>query len=683
MSASHLEYLFEPRSVALVGASDRPGSAGYVALQNLRAGGWNGRLDLVNPRHAEVGGLPAVAAIADLPAVPDLAILCAPDHAVADSLRQLARRGARSAVVPGLLPPAARHAVFKAARAGLLRIVGPSAGGVLCPALGLHAGMLRQRPRAGSMALVCASTSFAAAVLDWAEERALGFSHCIALGDAADVDAADVLDYLTPQSHIRAVLLQLDRLPRARKFMSAARACARSKPVLVLKAPAPRGRDAGEAVFDAACRRAGLYRAHALDELLELAEMYARLGDVLPERIAICGNAPGPARLAQQELERAGCILPVPGEAVRARLVADLPSWRDAANPLDLAHEAPPETYAHALSALADDGRAELLVSMHAPLGDVPAAAVAQAVAGVAASLPLPLVTCWMGGAAAAEARLLCRGAGLIACADAAAPARALARAHASRAVRELLLEIPGQLVAPSIDWAARQHAIDQALALGQRRLAPEAALAWLAACGLPVVRQSEPAVNFPATGVLYFRHDPWLGPYLSVERAGRPAVCALLPQNEVFGIDFAAAADLPLAARPAAALVLTRLSDIVCRLRGLASIRLDLASMPGGRCQALRAEVRLDGRLAAPDTLLAIRPYPVNLERRLAWFGKELVLRPIRAEDAALHRTFFSHLDEEDVRLRFFAPVRGPHPALLVRLTQIDYDREMAFVAV
>lgn len=286
MTIRNLGCVFAPKSVAIVGASNRHRSVGAVTAHNMLRGGLDGPVMPVNPRHAHVQSVPAYPSIKDLPQVPDLAVVATPPETVPGIIAELGAAGTRAAVVitagfgeggraRGM---ELRQAMLDAARPHLLRIVGPNCLGVLVPHAGLNASFGSTMPLSGRLAFVAQSGAVVASVVDWATERGIGFSHVVSLGDMADVDFGDMLDFLASDTRSRAILLYVEAVTQARKFMSAARAAARSKPVIVVKA----GRHAEGAraaashtgalagsddVYDTAFRRAGMLRVYSLDEL--------------------------------------------------------------------------------------------------------------------------------------------------------------------------------------------------------------------------------------------------------------------------------------------------------------------------------------------------------------------------------------------------------------------------------
>jgi acetyltransferase len=308
MSTYRLDRLFAPRSVALVGASPREKSLGRAILNNLHAGGWSGPLHLVNPKHGEIDGLPAVKDLSDLPAAPDLVIITVPPDAVPDVVGRSAQMGAAGAIIItaglGHGPGSIAQACEQAARAKGLRLVGPNCLGILVPGQKLNASFAARTPMAGELTLISQSGAIAAGMVDWAAQRHVGFSAIASIGDQLDVDFGDLLDYFALDRATRAILLYVESIKDARKFMSAARAAARVKPVVVVKA----GRQAAgakaaathtgalagsDAVYAAAFHRAGLLRVFDLAELFDAAETLGRVRHLNGNRLAILTNGGG------------------------------------------------------------------------------------------------------------------------------------------------------------------------------------------------------------------------------------------------------------------------------------------------------------------------------------------------------------------------------------------------------
>ena len=279
MSIRNLDAIFRPRSVALIGASNRSRSVGAVIANNLRLGGFDGPILPVNPAHKSVEGILCYPDIASLPLVPDLAVICTPPQTVPPIVAELGARGTRAAIVVTAgfreggseTGRALQQAVLDAAQPHLLRLIGPNCLGILSTPAKLNASFAQTTPKPGNVAFVAQSGAMVTTVLDWAGGRGIGFSHLVSLGDMSDVDFGDMLDYLAMDEDTNAILLYVEAVTRARKFMSAARSASRLKPVIAIKsgrqaaaaraAESHTGALAGmDAVYDAAFDRAGILR---------------------------------------------------------------------------------------------------------------------------------------------------------------------------------------------------------------------------------------------------------------------------------------------------------------------------------------------------------------------------------------------------------------------------------------
>ena len=296
MSIRNLQKLFHPGSVAVIGASNQEGVPGSLVMHNLLQGGFEGPIMPVNPQEQAVAGVLAYPGIDALPVTPDLAVICSPPPKIADAIGELAQRGTRAAIVmtdeplteKELRESPSHDAALASARAFGLRILGPNGLGVMVPGIGLNATIAHAPARPGHLAFVSQSSAISAAVLDWAREHDIGFSHVVSLGDTADTDFGDVIDYLGSEPEVRTILLYIESIRHGRAFMSAGRGASRNKPILVIKAgrgdvgqrlaAVRSGTEVGaDDVYDAAIRRAGMLRVESFAELFAAVETLARV----------------------------------------------------------------------------------------------------------------------------------------------------------------------------------------------------------------------------------------------------------------------------------------------------------------------------------------------------------------------------------------------------------------------
>jgi acetyltransferase len=798
MSVRNLDKLFAPRSVALIGATPRPGSVGAVVARNLRRAGFAGELMLVNPHHRTIEGLDVYPNVASLPQVPDLGVIVTPAAAVPCLIGELAERGTRAAVIIaggfGELSQQGhtlQQAALDAAKPHLLRIVGPNCLGIMVPRLGLDATFSHLAASVGDIAFLSQSGAMITAMLDWAAPRGIGFSHVVSLGDMADVDFGDMLDYLAADPHTRAILLYVEGITRGRKFMSAARAASRIKPVLVLKAgrsnagaraaTSHTGVLAGsDAVYDAAFRRAGMLRVGTMAELFDAAETLALTHDQVGERLAILTNGGGAGVLATDALIAGGGQLAALSEATVADLNRLLPATWSRGNPVDIIGDASGERYGDALTALIGDPDVDAILVLNCPTALAEPEDAARAVIDtVAAAGPAPLrgrnvITAWLGEHSARAARQLFANARI---ATYETPDSAvtgfLHRVH-HRRNQELLMEtLPLRLDTFEPDRLAAQRVIATALTAGKSWLAPEETSAILAAYGVPLVANHFAAdpdqaaslaatVGFPialkirspdithksdvggvalnlggtegvrreAEGMLgrvkAAHPEARLDGFLVQPMVRRPGAIELLVglvEDATFGplVAFGQGGtaveivrDTSLELPPLNALLAGRLMartrvwqllqgyrgktpanieaivDVLIRLGQLAADQAEIRELDINPLLADAAGViALDSRLRiAPakspgSARLAIAPYPNELEStdRLR-DGTALKLRPLRPEDEPMLHDLATHMSHEDLRLRFFTPLAGLSHAVAARLSQLDYDRELALLA-
>ena len=397
MSSFGLERIFAPKSVALVGGSPRPSSLGSLILRNIVEGGFRGEVAVINSEYEEIGGRKTHPDLKALSIVPDLIVITAPAGAIPGIISQAGERGVAGAVIIssglGHGPGSIAETVARTSRAHNMRIVGPNCLGLMFPGVALNASFAARHPAPGSLALISQSGAVAAAMVDWGAEKSVGFSGIVSIGDQIDVDVADLLDYFALDDKTRAILLYIEAVSDARKFMSAARAAARLKPVVIVKsgrmaqgakaAATHTGALAGsDAVYDAAFRRAGLLRVFDLRELFDCAELLGRhVHAPGGNKLSILTNGGGLGTLAVDRLAELGGTAPALTVDVAAKLDALLPPIWSKANPVDIAGDADASRYLAALDVLLADSSSDAVLVMNVETAVAPAAGVAEAVA--------------------------------------------------------------------------------------------------------------------------------------------------------------------------------------------------------------------------------------------------------------------------------------------------------------
>jgi acetyltransferase len=760
--------LLRPESVVLV--AEEASHEAPVLARNLAAGGFRGRLMVVGPARE---GFEAAESIEALPVVPDLAVLCVAPPALGEAMAALARRGCFAAIVAGPAPDLAALSAQTGVRA-----LGQGSFGIAVPAIGLNATLSHVAPAKGRLALVTQSSAIARAVLDWAAAESVGFSHVVGIGGNQGFGFAGVLDWLARDPGTGAILLDLRRIRNRRLFVSAARAAARTRPVVAIRAGGRLADGSGQAdqVMEAALRRAGVLRVAGLEDLLSAAETLARVrlssratgpGD----RIALVTNGVGLGALAADAVLAGGGRLADPGDAGLGAVALGLPEGWSGRNPLALGpHGGAGLGEAAAMLAALPD--VDAVVALHAPTPREDAAVVREGLAAaVKASRGAPILVGWAGQASAGPQRAALAQAGVAVFATPEAAVRGALHLAQDRRNRAAAAELPARDVldlAP--DRAAAARILAAARTAGRLALTEEEALGVLAAYGVPTVPgravggaqeagDAAAMLGFPIvlkvlshdlprktevggvamglgssaavrdaaaamgrrvalarpdariTGFLVQRQaargqelrlrlgdDAMFGPWIAFGRGG---TAAEIDPDEGFDLpplNLALARGLIRRTRtarllegwrdhapaniPAIADVLVRLSQLAVDFPEVESCGINPLLADAEGVLALDASLVL--RPAGAVSLLAIPPYPAELAR--AWRGRDgraLLLRPIRPEDAAAHAEAFRRLTAEDVRYRFFSALGELSAAQIARMTQIDYDREMAVVAV
>ena len=792
MSVRHLDALFAPRSVAIAGVSTRERNLGAIVLHNLRDGGFAGPVWAVNRRPGQVEGVDVFASVDELPGVPDLAVLCTPAAAVPRLVEDFARKGTRAVMVltAGLKEreredgPSYEQQMLAAARPHLLRILGPNCVGALVPGLHLNASFAPGTAAPGPLAFVSQSGALATAMLDWANAHRIGFSHFVSLGDSVDVDFGDMLDYLASDFSTRAVLMYIESVKNARKFMSAARAASRNKPVIVVKAGrAPEGARAAashtgalagsDTVFDAVVRRAGMLRVDTLEGLFDAAETLARPRPWRGERLAVVTNGGGAGVLAADALSLGQGQLATLSAETLAKLDALLPATWSHGNPVDLIGDAPVERYTAALQVLLEAPEADGVLFMHAPSAIVPAADIAAACLPVLRDAPKPVLSCWLGGTSVRPAREAFALAGL---AGYTTPEHAVAGwlqlVNYHRNQQALLQLPPAHLEELRVDKLAARAMLREALANGREWLDEVQAKKVLEAYGIRTVRtqrvrdveetgRAADEIGYPVaikilSPQILHKSDVGgvalnLGSAAEVRAAAqrmRESVARTHPHAQVLGFSVQAmlrrpeghelilgiaddpvfgpvvlfgaggtaveirkdrAVDLPplnaalardLVARtrvgallggyrgrapirePALIDALLRVSQLACDLPELAELDINPLLADSDGVIALDARIRVRQPVPGEGSRLALRPYPAELEETWVLHGQQLQVRPIRPEDGDRLAAFYAQATPADMRLRFFLARREIPRSELSRYCQIDYEREMTFVA-
>jgi acetyltransferase len=790
----YLTPLFEPAAVAVIGATERSGAVGRVLVANMLAAGYRGELAAVNPKWRSVQGVPCFPAIAKVPHRVELAVICTPAATVPDIIEQCGRAGVRAAVVisagfseAGPAGVKLERALLENARRHRLRLVGPNCLGLLRPSLGLNATFARGATLAGSLGLVAQSGAVCTAMLDWARPNGVGFSSVVSLGGSTDVDFGEIVDYLIEDPATEHILLYIEGVRSARRFVSALRAAARVKPVIVMKVGRhPAGSRAAvshtgaivglDDVFDAVVKRAGVVRVTTIGQMVAAAQALAAHVRPRGDRLAVVTNGGGPGVMAADRAADLGIPLASLASATVEALKPALPANWSHGNPIDLIGDADAARYRAAVGAcLADEGVDGVLAILTPQAMTEPEAA-AQAVIESARGSSKPVLACWMGEEQTAAARRLLARARIPVFRTPDPAVEMFGHVSSFYRNQRALLQTPGPAAAQRPpDLATARAIVDAALADEREVLSEMESKALLAAFAIPIARtmlaksaheamvlagefgfpvalkidspdiahksdvggvrlnvanaqaaqaawqeimgearrlRPEARLNGVAVEPMVRRahgrelmlgviRDPVFGPAIVFGTGGtaveihRDRAVALPPLNRYLIGDMIRGTRvarllgefrrMPPVDMGALEEALLRVSEMVCELPELAELDVNplIADEAGAIAVDARAVLRPVAARRDRYGHMAIHPYPSHLVT--TWQPREgprVTLRPIRPEDAEMEQEFVKRLSSESRYFRFMDTLRELTPLMLVRFTQIDYDREMAFVA-
>ncbi|MDQ7884307.1 bifunctional acetate--CoA ligase family protein/GNAT family N-acetyltransferase [Atlantibacter hermannii] len=783
MSQRGLEALLRPKSIAVIGASIKPDRAGYLMMRNLLSGGFSGPVLPVTPAYKAVCGVMTWPDIPSLPFAPDLAVICTNPSRNEALLNALGEKGCKTCIILSS-PKEQQPALLECATRWQMRLLGPNSLGLLAPWQGLNASFSPVPIRKGKLAFVSQSAAVSNTILDWAQQREMGFSYFIALGDSLDIDVDELLDYLSRDSKTSAILLYLEQLSDARRFVSAARSASRNKPILVIKSgrsPSARqllNAETGlDGAWDAAIQRAGLLRVQDTHELFSAVETLSHMRPLRGERLMIISNGAAPAALALDELWLRNGKLATLGDETVNRLSVVAPKGVTVANPLDLRDDATTQRYVQTLEILLDSHDFDALMIIHSPSAAAPGSESARAIIELLARHPrgryVTLLTNWCGEFSSQEARRWFSDAGIPTYRTPEGTVTAFMHMVEYRRNQKQLRETPSLPANLTANTAEVHQMITRALEEGATHLDTHEVQPILQAYGLQtlptwIASDSAEAVHiakqigYPVAlklrspdiphksevqGVMLYLRTAnevqqaadaildrvkmtWpqarihgLLVQSMANRAGAQELRVVVEHDPVFGPlimlgdggmawrqDQAAVALPPLNMNLARYLVIQAIKSGT--IRGRSALRaLDIAGLSqflvqvsnlivdcpeikrldihpllvsGNEFTALDVTLELEAFAGDADARLAIRPYPHQLEEAVTLKnGESCLFRPILPEDEPELQHFISQVTKEDLYYRYFSEINEFTHEDLANMTQIDYDREMAFVAV
>ncbi|MBT3055609.1 MAG: bifunctional acetate--CoA ligase family protein/GNAT family N-acetyltransferase [Candidatus Thiodiazotropha sp. (ex Codakia orbicularis)] len=796
MQSHYLTSLFSPKSIAMFGASDRKNSVGEVVFKNLISSGFKGDIYPINLKHDKVQGIKAYNSIEAIIKPVELAVVATPAKTIPAIVQACGEQGVKTMIIlsagfreSGTAGRRLEDKIVELAKDYGMRFIGPNCLGLIRPDQGINITFGNNNAAPGNLALVSQSGAICTAILDWAEVNDIGFSTVISTGIGADLDFGDYLDFLVSDPMTDSILLYVEGIKDARRFMSGLRAAARIKPVIVLKV----GRHAAGAeasmshtgalvgsdeTFSAALSRSGVLRVETISQLFSAAKALSSRYRVYGDRLAIITNGGGPGVMAADRASDLNIELAELNDQTIDALNKVLPDVWSHGNPVDIIGDAPPERYRAAVDICLNDPGVDGTIVILTPQAMTEPEEVARALIDLADSHKKPILTSWMGGKQIETARKLFKDARLPSFRTLENAVDAFSYLSSYQKNQRLLLQTPAKSSRRHIqpDTEGARLIIESALSEQRKILTEPESFALLGAfrinavrngiarsanealilaesIGFPVamkiyspdishksdaggirlnisnaqvvrstyrdlieqVKETRPEANVEGVTVeqmyqspngrellIGIVRDPVFGPVISfgsggtaVEVMGDSAI-ALPPLNRSLAsdlIDRTKAAKLlsqfrhmPPANREALIDVLLRVSTMACELPWIREMDINPLIVDDQGAVAVDARIRVDFPRPSTDPYhhLAIHPYPVNLVNTTQLpNGTNIVIRPIRPEDADLEQTFTRQLSDEAKYFRFMSSIQELTPEMLTRFTQIDYHNEMALIAV
>ena len=795
MGQHYLKPLFAPKSVAVFGASDQTDSVGKIVFHNMLQSGYQGALYPINPNHAKIQGQKAYASISQIQEPVDLAIIATPPHSVPDIIEECGKHNVKAAVIitagfgeAGAAGIKLERAVLENAKRHNIRLIGPNCLGVMRPDIGLNATFNHGSANIGNLAFVSQSGALCTAILDWAQTNDVGFSSVISMGSSIDVDFGEILDYLVSDIKTQSILLYIEGIRNARSFMSAIRAAAQIKPVILVKvgrhsvsSKAAMSHTASlvgsDDAFDAAVRRAGVVRVQTVTQLFSVAKALSCGFHPTGNRLAIVTNGGGPGVMATDIAADLGLAMANLSEETINKLNQTLPGTWSHGNPVDIIGDAQADRYHHAVKACLEDPNVDGVLTILTPQAMTKPLEAANAVIELSNQYSKPLLACWMGGKQVEQSRKLFNSAKKPSFRTPEPAVEVFSFLSKYYQNQKLLIQVPGPLShqhEPDVEGA--RMVIEGALQERRKILnemeskallsafhipvaktliarSPNEALQIALELGFPVamkinspdithktdaggvmlnlanaqavpaayhemldkVRQYRPDARIDGVSIqpmvvkpngrelmLGVTNDPVFGPVITfgaggtmVEVMGDRSV-ALPPLNSFLVKDLIQGTriakmlgefrHMPAVNMEALESLLLRVSEMVCELPML--MEMDINPLIVDEHGALAADARVIVAFRTPSAdryaHMAIYPYPSHLVSNWQLSdGSNIVIRPIRPEDAELEQAFVRELSEESRYFRFMNSIQELSPAMLVRFTQIDYSREIALLAV
>jgi acetyltransferase len=792
MSAKNLDGIFKPRSIALVGASETEGKLGHILLRNLIEGGYQGPVYPVNPKYNTIKGQKSFKTVVDIDNAVDLAVIVIPIESVAEVMRDCARKKILGAIIIsaggreiGGRGKVIEERILKESGKAGIRIIGPNTLGIIHPSHALNASFSHKMALPGSLAFISQSGALCTAILDMSCKENIGFSHFISIGSMADVDFGDLIDYLGSSEEVSSIILYVESLTNAKKFMSAARAVSRIKPIIALKsgmsqagaeaAASHTGAMAGEDdVYEAVFRRAGVVRVRSINGLFNCAEALGKQARPRGPRLGIVTNAGGPGVMAADKLAELGHRPPALSKKAINLLNSVLPPHWSKRNPVDIIGDATPERYLDAIRICLDSDDIDGLLVILTPQAVTRATEVARRISKLRTDRLKPIFAVWMGGAEVEAGISILNKAGIPTYRSPEEAVNIFLLMHSYSYNLKLLQETPRELHSElNLNHGKAREIIKKCLDDSSNVVSepeskellesygipvnrtfisgsPEQAVELAAEIGFPVVLKIhspdithkadaggvildvnsgkdvevafkkiiENAKNYDSnariagvtiqrmikkTGyeiILGSKYDQLFGPVIlfgmggtMTEVIGDKAI-GLPPLNTTLAkrlVERTKVSRVLGGFRNKPPVNMEFLEEILVRLSHLVTDFPEITEMDINPLLVDEKDIIvLDARAVVKASKLkspkhmVIAPYPDRYE--IHWKTREgipILLRPIKPEDEGMMLDLFNAFSDRTILFRFFQLLKSMPHEQIVRYTQIDYDREMAIVAV
>jgi acetyltransferase len=710
MSIRGLYKLFFPSSVAVIGIDEDSDSLGRRILLNIVRGIFKGSVYPISETVAKVNGLSAYANLAAVGRPVDLAVLALPLEQVPAAIDACAQAGVSGVVILARNAATAKTApaILQRARSTGVRVIGPRSWGIVSPWAGLNAGFGQQMPIAGELAVISQSAAVCASILDLSVTKQIGLSLLVGLGDMLEVDCADLMDAIANHYRVGAILLHVEHISDMRKFMSAARAASRIKPIVVLKTGRSRStagmpttdsaRLFGEdAIYDAAFKRAGIVRVATVEDLFDCGDLLSKQPRPRGPNLAIITHARSPGIMAVDALDDHGLSPARFNEQTAAAVDQLLGSVWEGRNPVTLRADIPPDHYSKLVEiCLTAQGVDGVLIILTPRFLRTPEE-VARAVSTAVARKTRPVFAVWMGGKDMENGRRLLDKAGIPTFDAPARAVRAFLNLYAYDRNIRLLQEIPPRHSGRfSMNRDRARAIIDAELQAQNFLLSAQRCLDLLETYDILPLAVQPGQAGTDALLRIASRQVPPFGPAilfgtgglhaeLSADRAiglpplNRSLARHLMQDTRIYRVlEATCPACIPILEE-----MLVNFSHLITDFPEIVELEISPLAICGDHIRACNAASLIRHATVAPPFHLIISSYPDEYEfTAIAKSGIKLFIRPIKPEDAPLLQELWASLSPRSLYYRFLSPVRELSPDLLARFTQIDYDRETALVA-